>query len=35
MVYLFHPDEGAEIESPKFGFTDDRLQTTIQIHFLY
>jgi hypothetical protein len=35
MVYLFHPDEGAEIESPKFGFTDDRLQTAIQIHFLY
>ena len=34
MVWMFHPDEGPEIEN-KFGYTDDRLQTAIQIHFLY
>jgi hypothetical protein len=34
MVYLFHPDEGPEIAN-RFGYTDDRLETAIQIHFLY
>jgi hypothetical protein len=34
MVYLFHPDEGPEIEN-RFGYTDDRAQAAIQLHFLY
>ena len=34
MIYLFHPDEGPEIET-RYGYTDDRFQSAIQIHFLY
>jgi hypothetical protein len=34
MIYLFHPDEGAEIAG-RFGYTDDRIQSAIQVHVLF